>query len=301
MVPMGAGRRTDGAATVRAMSGSPTPASYDAPADQPGSRRVGNLSAALRAAEAVGPLTRGELGAVVGALAVVALVSLVPVPLPWLVQLVLAVALGTIAGTEVGKRAIPHRVRRALEAFGYLGEWELDRGKAFQADMIASPDDARRWLAAFPEQPDDRWLRWELLLLADQPEEAAAVAARIPDDTPYDRFERAYAMDRVAWSQGGTSDLEALRGLAEAVGPPGHDDRRHAEVALAVALAKEAAAAGRDPLPPLVAARALLPADVGLGRRFVLQLRLFALMAAFVGALALPAIGTILVALGTGR
>ncbi len=282
------------------MSGPPTPLNYDAPADQPGSRRVGNLSAALRAAEAVGPLTRGELGAVVGALVVVAIVFLVPVPLPWLVQVVLAVVLGTLVGTEVGKLAIPRPVREAIAAFGYLGEWELDRGKAFQADMIASPEDARRWLAAFPEQPEDRWLRWELLLLADQPGEAAEVAARIPDDTPYDRFERAYAMDRVAWSQGGTSDLAPLRALAEAVGPPDDEDRRHAEVALAVALAKEAAAAGGDPLPPLVAARRLLPKDLGLGRRFVLQLRFFAAMAAFVGALVLPAIGAFLLALAGG-
>jgi hypothetical protein len=271
---------------------------HDAPVDQPGSRRVGNLSAALRRAEAIGPLTRGELGAIVGALLVVALVFLVPVQLPWLIQLALAVVLGTIIGTEIGKRAIPRRVRRALEAFGYLGEWELERGKAFQASMITSPEDARRWLAAFPEMPEDRWLRWELLLLADEPAEAAEVAARIPDDTPYDRFERAYAMDRVAWSQGGTSDLASLRGLAEAVGPPDDDDRRHAEVALAVALGKEAAADGRDAVAPLAAARDLLPAEVGLGKQFVLGLRLLAGVAAVVGSLVLPAIGTFLLALG---
>ena len=278
------------------MSAFPAPP-YDAPADQPGSRRVGNLSAALRRAEAVGPLTRGELGAIVGALLIVAIVFLVPVPLPWLVHVTLAVALATVLGTEVGKRVIPRPVRRALEAFGYLGEWELDRGKAFQADMIATPDQARRWLAAFPEQPDDRWLRWELLLLADQPGEAAEVAARIPEDTPYDRFERAYAMDRVAWSQGGTSDLASLRTLAEAVGPPDDDDRRHAEVAVAVAMAKEAAAAGRDAVAPLAAARDMLPADTGLGGRLVLGLRLYALLAAVVGSLVLPALGTFLLVL----
>jgi hypothetical protein len=271
-------------------------ARHDAPADQPGSRRVGNLSAALRRAEGVGPLTRSELGAIAGALLVVIVVFLVPLPLPWLVQVVLAVVLGTVIGGEVGKLAMPRDVRRALEAFGYLGEWELQRAKPFDASMIASADMARSWLAAYPEQPEDRWLRWELLLLADDPQEAAEVAARIPEDTPYDRFERAYAMDRVAWSQGGPSDLASLRALAEAVGPPGDDDRRHAEVALAVAQAKEAAAAGQDPLPPLLAAREGLPVELGLGSQLVMGLRLYAGVAAFGGALLLPAMGTLLLA-----
>ena len=50
------------------------------------------------------------------------------------------------------------------------------------------------------------------------------------------------SMDRVAWSQGGTSDLVALHALAEAVGPPDDEDRRLAEVAVAVAMSKDLAA-----------------------------------------------------------
>jgi hypothetical protein len=157
---------------------------------------------------------------------------------------------------------------------------------------IATPADARRWLAAHPEVPEDRWLRWELLLLADDPAWAAEVAARIPEDTPYDRFERAYAIDRVAWSQGGTSDFASLQALAEAVGPPDDEDRRHADVALAIAEAKERAAAGEDFLAPLEAAREHLPADVGLGRQFVMGLRLLALVASIVSAIVTPALVT---------
>jgi hypothetical protein len=264
---------------------------YDAPADQPGSRRVGNLSAALRNAERLGPLTRGEIAAMAAPAVVVIVVFLLP--LPWFVQLVLAVALGTWLGTEVAKRAIPRPVRRAIEAFGYLGEWELQRAQAFDASAVVTPDAARSWLAAYPEQPGDRWLRWELLLLADEPDEAAEVAARIPDDTPYDRFERAYAIDRVAWSQGGTSDHAALRALAEAVGPPGDEDRRHAEVAVAVAMAKDLAADGADPLPPLLAAREHLPAELGLGGNFVNGLRLLALVSSVVLWLVVSAAATL--------
>lgn len=265
---------------------------YDAPADQPGSRRVGNLSAALRQAERIGPLTRGELAALATPALVVIVVFLLP--LPWIVQLALAIGLGTVLGTEVARRAIPRRVRRAIEAFGYLGEWELQRAQASDAGIIGTPGDARRWLATHPERPDDRWLRWELLLLADEPEEAAEVADRIPQDTPYDRFERAYAMDRVAWSQGGTSDLAALHALAEAVGPPDDEDRRHAEVAVAVAMSKDLAAAGQDPLPPLLAAREHLPDDLGLGRNFVSGLRMLSLVSSVVLAFVLPAVGTLL-------
>lgn len=264
---------------------------FDAPADEPGSRRVGNLSAALRSAERLGPLTRGEIAAMATPALVVIIAFLLP--LPWIAQLVLAVGLGTWLGTEVAKRAIPRPVRRAIEAFGYLGEWELQRAQAFDASGIATPDAARSWLATHPEQPDDRWLRWELLLLADEPDEAAAVAARIPDDTPYDRFERAYAIDRVTWSQGGSSDHTELRALAEAVGPSSDEDRRHAEVAVAVAIAKDLAADGADPLPPLLAAREHLPAELGLGRNVVHGLRLLALVSSVVLSLAVSAAATL--------
>ena len=182
------------------MHGPSTP-SHDAPVGQPGSRRVGNLSAAMRQSMAVGPLTRGEVAGIVAAVLVVAGVCLMGalVGLDWLLQAVLAVGLGTFVGTEVAKRAIPTPIRRALEAFGYLGEWEIDRSGAVDAGPMGSADEAARWLAAHPERPEDRWLRWELLLLLDRPAEAAAVAARIPDTTPYEAFERAYAIDRVAW------------------------------------------------------------------------------------------------------
>ena len=82
----------------------PSAPRYDAPADQPGSRRVGNLSMALRKAEGVGPLTRGEVAALATPAVVVIVVFLLP--LPWVLQLVLAIGLGTWLGTEVAKRAI---------------------------------------------------------------------------------------------------------------------------------------------------------------------------------------------------
>jgi hypothetical protein len=277
----------------RGMTGSPAPR-HDAPVGQPGSRRVGNLSQALRDAMAVGPLTRGEAAGIAAAALVVLAVAIVgaAIRLDWLLQTVIAIALGTIVGTEVAKRAIPRPIRRAIEAFGYLGEWELDRAGDVGAGPVGSQDAADRWLAANPERPETRWFRWELLLLVDRPDEAAAVADRMPETTPYERFERAYAIDRVAWSQGAPGDLEGLRALAEAAGPPGSDDRRHAEVAIAVAEGKDLAAAGRDPVPPLAAARDGLPADLGLGRRYVTGLRSFVLIASVVAAVVAPVVIT---------
>ncbi len=60
----------------------------------------------------------------------------------------------------------------------------LPRGMELQRAKPSMPADRHarrcpRWLAAYPEQPEDRWLRWELLLLADDPATAAEVAARI--------------------------------------------------------------------------------------------------------------------------
>ena len=263
-----------------------TRAQHDAPADRPGSRRVGNLSVGLRRAMGVGPLTRAEVAAIGAPVLVAIAVALLPVD--WLIAAVVTVALGTVAGSVVAPRVIPHPVRRALEAFGFLGEWELERARAVDAGAMATPDEASRWLATHPERPDDRWLRWEILLLVDQPAEARAVAERMPVSTPYERFERAYALDRVAWRQGAPSDLATLASLAEASGPPDSEDRRHAEVALAVALAKDRVAANDDPLPPLLAAREHLPADVGLGRQYVASLRGLAFIAAVVSAIVVP-------------
>ncbi len=241
---------------------------------------------------AVGPLTTAEVAAI-GIAFVVTVVAFV-LPLPWLAQAAIAVGLGTLAGTEVARRAVPRDARQALEAFGYLGEWELDRAGDIGAGPIASPVEAQRWLAMTPERPEDRWFRWELLLLVDQPAEAAAVADRIGEATPYDRFERAYALDRIAWGQGGPSDLERLRRAAAEAGPPGTDDRRHAEVAVAVFEAQQLASAGVSPLPPLVAVRDQVPADVGIGRRYVAGLRLVALTAAVFFALVVPAAMTLI-------
>lgn len=271
----------------------PSPqAAFDAPAGAPGSRRIGSLTAAIRREMTLGPFTRPELTGVTTAAVTAALASLLPVP--WLVQTGIAIGLGAILGTAVARRAIPAPVRRALEAFGYLGEWELDRAAALGTGPIATPDAARRWLDATPERPADRWFRWEVALLADRPDEAAMTASRIPDTTPYGRFERAYAEDRVRWMTGGPSDLETVRTLAEAVGGADDPDRRHAEVAVAVAHATELASAGASPLPPLVAVRDRLPDELGLGRRYVEGLRTLMLVASVVLSLVVPATVTLL-------
>jgi hypothetical protein len=269
-----------------------TTARHDAPAGQPGSRRIGSLTAAIRREMAVGPLTRPELAGI-GTVGIVAVVAAV-LPVDWLVQVTMSVVGGTVLGTAVARRALPTDVRRSLEAFGFLGEWELDRAAALGVGPITTPDDARAWLDATPERAEDRWFRWEMALLADRKQLAADVADRIPDDTPYGRFERAYAQDRVRWMSGQASDLRSIRQLVETIGASDGPDRRHAEVALAVAEATELAAAGSSPLPPLVAVRERLPADLSIGRRYTAGLRTLVAVAAVLLAVLVPAAMTLL-------
>jgi len=254
---------------------------FDAPPGQPGSRRIGNVSAALRSAMSVGPLTTAELAG----LGVVVAASIVAsyLPVPAIAQWVAGVVVGAVAATEAALRSIPRRVRRALEAFGWLAEWELDRARWIGAEhATGSTVAAARWLAETPERAEDGWLRWEVLVFLDRHAEAAEVATRMPEATPYERFEKAYALDRTAWARGADGDLAGLRASSLAIGPETDADRRRAEVAIAVAESQQLASAGLDGVPPLDAARDVLPPDVRLGRRYVRHVRLAMLSVALV-------------------
>jgi hypothetical protein len=256
--------------------------SPDAAAGQPGSRSFGSVAQAIREPGRVGPFGTSELAALV---AFVLAWTVLPIAfalagLPPVVTTVVSVIAGAALGTEAYIRAMPSRSRRAFEAFSWLGEWELQQAGASLVNRIpTSPREAAEWLARHPETPDNRWIRVEVLTLAGRFDEARAVAERLPDATPLERWARAEAIESVDWHAGGEGDVASLEAAAADILPADGDDRLRAEVSIASAKVRRLMADGRstpgDALQPLLAVRPRLGkrADGQVGR--ALRRRLF--------------------------
>jgi hypothetical protein len=264
---------------VAALRGDPAPPApaMDAPAGHPGSRSIGSIAAAIREPSMIGPFGLPEVAmlvAFVGTWIVVPL--LLPRGLGPLVDVGVPALIGAFLATEAYVRAMPPRSRRAFEAFSWLGEWELGRARAAVGGVPTSPEDAEAWLAAHPEDPiavpDELPIRIEILLLAGRIDEARAALGRLPDDTPWARFERAALADLVDWRAGGDGDIVAMEAAAEDVHPRDGDERLRADVTIAVAKVRRRMADGRagagDAAQPLIDVRPRLgrKADGQVGR-----------------------------------
>jgi hypothetical protein len=245
-----------------------------APAGDPGSRSFGTIAEAIREPGRVGPFGTSELAALVGIVVGWAVIPLfVPIGIPSLARFAIAVVVGAVLGTEAYIRAMPERSRRAFEAFSWLGEFELARARDVAPGTV--PTDAaaaEEWLATHPETDANRWLVSEVLVLAGRYDEARAVAARLPDSTPAERFARVEAFDSIDWRAGGDGDLAGLRAAADEVLPADGDERLRAEVSIATAEVRRRMADGRatpgDAIEPLLVVRKKLGkrADGQVGR-----------------------------------
>jgi hypothetical protein len=264
-----------GAGVAAALRGDPPPPApaMDAPAGQPGSRALGSIAAAIREPSMIGPFGLPEIAMLV---AFVGSWLLLPLLLHWwlpdaglLVELGVPGVIGAVLSTEAYIRAMPPRSRRAFEAFSWLGEWELARAHATVGGVPTSPEDAERWLAAHPESAivnrDELPIRVEILLLAGRLDEARAAIERLPDVTPWDRFERASLADLVDWRSGGDGDLAAMASTAADIHPRDGDERLRADVTIAVAKVRRLMADGRAAAGD--AAQPLLDVRPSLGRR----------------------------------
>ncbi len=271
-----------GLVLIRRGDPAPLAPSPTAPAGQPGSRSFGSIATAIREPGRIGPFGTPELAALV---AFVIGWTILPIllelaGLPRVVVTVASVVIGAALGTEAYIRAMPSRSRRAFEAFSWLGEWELKQAGASLVNRVpTSPREAVEWLARNPETPENRWIRVEVHLLAGQFEQARAVAERLPDTTPAERWTRAGALDSVGWQSGGDGDIPGLETAAADLLPADGDERLRAEVAIASAKVRRLMADGRsspgDALEPLLAVRPKLGkrADGQVGR--ALRRRLF--------------------------
>ena len=146
---------------------------------------------------------------------------------------------------------------RAFEAWVWQAEWELDRFSAIAGRRIgASPPAFRRYVGSTPERAEDRWIRVDILIAAGELAAAREMAERMPEETPYERVERAAALASLDWLAGGSGDATDLRRAVAEVRPADGLERRHAEVILAAHEVRLRAGAGMaDPVAPLREAR----------------------------------------------
>jgi hypothetical protein len=254
--------------------GNPAPPSPSmaAPAGRPGSRSIGSIAAAIREPGMIGPFGLPEV-AMLAALVFVWLTVpfLIPPDAHFVVPIGLPSLISAILGAEAYVRAMPPRSRRAFEAFSWLGEWELARARGATGRSVpGTPAEARRWLAERPERVDrldEAALRVEILLLADQIDEAAALIERMEPraTTPWERFEITALRDLVRWRAGGEGDVPAMEAATDAILPRDSDDRLRAEVTVAIARVRRRMADGRS--TPGDAAEPLLEVRTRLGDR----------------------------------
>lgn len=242
-------------------------------------RSFQTVGSAIREPSRLGPFGLPEVAALVVLVAVgLTLTALAIIGLPPIVGYALAIVVGSALATEAYLRAMAPRTRRSMEAFMWLGSWDLAQVRAATGGGVpTSRRGAAQWLARHPESPGEGAaigsLRVELNLLAGRAAEARALAERLPDGTPLERFHKTASADVVAWWTSQGDALEAMTRAEAEVEPPDSDDRLRAEVALAVARVRHLAVADRpvlDPLAPLLAARDRLGSRAdGLVRRIL--------------------------------
>jgi hypothetical protein len=217
---------------------------------RPSGRSFGDLGSATRAPAFIGPFGLSEVALLAVLVATwLVLGLLLPSTLPDPIRLAILVAVSAVLGAEAYIRAMPAPAREAFEAFSWLGEWELRQVRAATgAGVPTDPIAARRWLRDHPETPETRWIRVEMLTFVRRYDEASAVAERMPEATPLERFDRAVALDFVEWFRGGDGDLARIEAAAADLLPADGDDRLRAEVVIAIARVRREMAAGVDPV-----------------------------------------------------
>jgi hypothetical protein len=149
--------------------------------------------------------------------------------------------------------------RDAMAVHSWLGAREVRRvlGRPSRAaELMGTPEAARRWLAETPPSDALRPIRFEALLLVGRFDEARTEAEALPDGTPFESYRRSEAIAIVEDQVGRRFDEATLRAGIAAI-PPGID-RAEASVSLAVTLARRALPHG-DWRRPLLDVRALLP------------------------------------------
>ena len=182
------------------------------------------------------PLNRALVaGAVVAAFVVLMLVGArADEPFPGTIGIVVVGLLGGLAGLVVAILAVPARVRRAFEAYSWLGHDEVHRFRERTGGPVPTGRAAMdQWLATTPSTPAMRLPRIELLAFVGQFEAARTELDAVPATDPSVRFELAALRQYIDWLEHDSTDVRELGDAAREL-PVGTIERRAADVTLAL-------------------------------------------------------------------
>jgi hypothetical protein len=167
------------------------------------------------------PLNRSILiGGVVTVIVVTVLVAVgVGEWLGWVIAPFVMAAAGALAGVVVAILALPRRIRRAFEAYSWLGHAEVERFKERTGSKVPNQVGAiEQWLAANPATPAMRLPRIEILAFlgrfAEARDELDVATAAISDTDAETAFEIETLRQYIDWLELGSTDLTALRAAA---------------------------------------------------------------------------------------
>jgi hypothetical protein len=231
---------------------------------EPLPRRLTVLRDALRRASSVGPvslpITLGLASGIAASFAVDAvLIDQVRTPAR---QVVDAIAFMVVAGV-VWIVTQPRRVRDAHDVLAWLNAWETERWSTEVGRRLPGlPRMSPRLLDDLPDTMGLAPLHIELLAVRGRVHEARSRLARLPADTPWQRFERAALDEWVGWWAGDPERLEPMRAAAAELADA--DERRLVAAAtIAAAEARRNTDVGGDAVAPLAAVRPALGNRLG--------------------------------------
>ena len=206
------------------------------------------------------PIRRSSLGGSIAGIVAGSVVMYGAAVDPWPVAAVVTIPVTVGVGLAATFLFLPTRVRRAFEAFSWLGAREVDRLR----ERTASPPPARAadvaaWLEANPVGPITREARVEMLLSLGRVDEGRtelAALAALPSETPdLARLEVAGLQAFAQILDTGAYDRAALDDVVASM-PPGSSLALEAKAVAAVTEARSRLARDEpDALGPLVAVR----------------------------------------------
>ncbi len=212
------------------------------------------LRDAFQRAESVGPIRPAVVGLAGGLLASYAADALLaPILGTPLRQVAAAIAFVAVMA-PLWLFIQPAGVRRAHDVLIWLNGWETERWQQeIGRRLTALPRATPAIIDALPDTMGLRPLRVELLAASGRLDEARERLAQLPDDTPWQRFERAALAEWVAWWADEPGDRARMRGALPEIEDA--ERRLAARVMLAAAEARRAATSGGDAIEPLSAIR----------------------------------------------
>ncbi|MGI8999949.1 MAG: hypothetical protein ACR2GO_09615 [Candidatus Limnocylindria bacterium] len=216
--------------------------------------RARALSEAFRRAESIGPIRPAVVGLTAGLVASSVadglLIGSIATPFRQLVDAAIFVAIMAPLWLLVQ----PAAVRRAHDVMTWLNGWETERWQdELGRRLTALPRATPAMVNTLPDTMGLRPLRVELLAANGRIEEARERLAMLPDDTPWQRFERAALSEWIAWWSDEPGDRGQMRRAAEGIEDT--ERRLAARAMVAAAEARQAATSGGDAIGPLSAVR----------------------------------------------